>query len=233
MTSAMAIRHVAFEDLGAFAPVLSRRGYEIAYRDAGIDDLKETDPVAPDLLVVLGGPIGAYEEDAYPFIRDELAFIERRIAARRPTIGICLGAQLIARAIGAREFPSGVKEIGFAAIRLTEAGRGSCLAAYAAEPVALHWHGDTFELPESATRLALTDTCENQAFALGRHVIAFQFHPEAGAGGFERWLIGHAVEIAAAGIAPRKLRAEAEHFAPELARKAERTLIHWLDGLSS
>lgn len=233
MTSAMAIRHVAFEDLGTFAPVLVRRGYDIAYRDAGIDDLKEIDPVAPGLLVVLGGPIGAYEEDAYPFIRDELAFIERRVAAGRPTIGICLGAQLIARAVGARVFPSGGKEIGFAPIRVTEAGRSSCLAAYAAEPVALHWHADTFELPESATRLALTDACENQAFALGRHVIAFQFHPEAGAEGFERWLIGHAVEIAAAGIAPATLRAEAEHFTPELARKAESTLIRWLDGLSS
>jgi GMP synthase (glutamine-hydrolysing) len=104
-------------------------------------------------------------------------------------MGICLGAQLIARAAGARVYPSGVKEIGFAPITLTEAGCDSCLAAFADDPLTLHWHGDTFDLPEGATLLASTPGCRNQAFSLGPTVIGFQFHPEAGGPGFERWLI--------------------------------------------
>src|SRR6185437_15751024 len=84
MPGAVAIRHVAFEDLGSFAAVLERRGWTISYRDATVDDLGEAEVLAADLLVVLGGPIGAYEEELYPFLTDELRLIEQRLAAGRP-----------------------------------------------------------------------------------------------------------------------------------------------------
>ncbi len=199
--------------------------------DVGVDDLSVLDPLAPDLLVVLGGPIGVYEESAYPFLTAELAQIARRMEAGRPTLGLCLGAQLMARAAGARVYPSGVKEIGFAPIRLTEAGRASCLAPFAERPIALHWHGDTFDLPSGATLLASTDACAHQAFSLGPNLIGFQFHPEAGGPGFERWLIGHTAELAAARIDVPALRADAARYGPELARKAEAVLTAWLAGL--
>jgi GMP synthase (glutamine-hydrolysing) len=227
--STIVLRHVPFEDLGAFAPAMAQRGGPLAMYDAGVDDLRSVDPVQPDLLIVLGGPIGVYEEAIYPFLADETAMIARRIEANRPTLGICLGAQLIAKAAGAKVYPSGVKEIGFAPIALTEAGRSSCLASFAAEPMTLHWHGDTFDLPAGATLLASTDACRNQAFALGPNIIGFQFHPEAGGPGFERWLIGHAVELAAAGIDVAALRADAVRYGSALARKAETVLTTWLD----
>jgi len=231
MTSITVLRHVSFEDLGAFAPVLERRSATLDICDIGLDDPGAVDPLGPDLLIVLGGPISVYEEERYPFLVEETSLLARRIEANRPTLGICLGAQLIAKAAGAKVYPSGLSEIGFAPITLTDAGRGSCLAPFAQEPTTLHWHADTFHLPDGATLLASTEACTNQAFMLGPNIIGVQFHPEAGGPGFERWLVGHTVELGAAGIDVRKLRKDAARLEPELVRKAERVVTAWLDGL--
>lgn len=230
MKSAVAIRHVPFEDLGAFRTPIEAAGYKVHYWDIGEQDLWTLEPVKTDLLFVLGGPIGAFEDDKYPFLAEEIDILEQRLAAGRPTMGICLGAQLIARTAGARVYP-GAREIGFAPVTLTQAGRASCLAPFAEEPVTLHWHGDTFDLPKGAERLASTEACENQAFSMGRNVIGFQFHPEAPARVFEKWLIGHAHELGAAGIDIPQLRAAAENYGAELERKAHRVAGDWLAGL--
>jgi len=145
MKLAVAIRHVSFEDLGNFGPVLAARGFEVRYIDCGTDDVAAIDPFAPDLLIVLGGPIGAYEDDLYPFIKDEVSLLEQRLKARRPTLGVCLGAQMIARTLGARVYPAPHKEIGWSRLTLTAAGGVSPLQ-HLKSPV-LHWHGDTFDLP--------------------------------------------------------------------------------------
>jgi GMP synthase (glutamine-hydrolysing) len=227
----IAIRHVHFEDLGAFDDVLRRHGYAVRYCDACIDDIGVVDPLAPDLIVVLGGPIGTYQELTYPFLGQELALLERRLTAARPTLGICLGAQLMARALGARVYPGRAKEIGWAELQLSEAGRTGSLRHFAGVPV-LHWHGDTFDLPEGARLLASTEMCPNQAFSLGRHALACQFHPEITANGFERWLIGHAVEIAGTqAISPGLLRRDTERFAPQAAPRGEACLSEWLAAL--
>ena len=128
MSTALAIRHLAFEDLGSFAPVLRRRGFTVAYRDAGLDDLAARDLLDADLLVVLGGPIGAYESRTYPFLTQEIRLIERRLAARRPVLGICLGAQLVAKALGARVYKGPRKELAWGGVTLTEAGEGTSMA---------------------------------------------------------------------------------------------------------
>jgi GMP synthase (glutamine-hydrolysing) len=232
MKRAIAIRHVHFEDLGAFAAPLEASGYKIQYCDLGVCDLHTLDPVQPDLLVVLGGPVSVYEEDRYPFLVDELTLLRSRIEAARPTIGICLGAQLIARALGARVYPGPAKEIGWSPLRLTEAGKAGPLRHFANTPV-LHWHGDTFDLPEGAQLLASTPLYQHQAFLFGQNVIGFQFHPEADGRAFERWLVGHAVEIASVpGLSVSALRADTSRYSAAAAMCGQRCLLDWLQGLA-
>lgn len=226
--TAVAIRHVAFEDLGAFEATFFENGLDVRYLDVGLDDLSQLDPGADEVAVILGGPIGACDDRVYPFLRQEMTYLERRIAQERATVGICLGAQLMARALGARVYPANEKEIGFFPVDLTAEGSSSCLASIR-DATVLHWHGDTFDLPRGAVRLASTRICENQAFSYGRNAIGFQFHPELGAKGFERWLIGHALELATAGIDVDKLRSQHESARFDLEKRARACLRSYLD----
>lgn len=233
MKTVLCVSHVAFEDLGSFGPVLADLGYRISRVEAGFDDLREVDALQPDLMVLLGGPIGVYEDGAYPWIRDELALAERRLAADRPLLGLCLGSQMMVRALGARVYPGSGKEIGWAPVTLTDAGRQSCAAHLAPELTSvLHWHGDTFDLPRGGLRLASTRQYENQAFSYGRAALAFQFHPEASARSLERWFIGHAGEIAGTpGISVPQLRADTQRHAAALERQGALCLRQWLASL--
>ena len=185
MKSTIAVRHVGFEHLGLLGPLLEERGHAVLWREAGVGTPAATDADGADLLVVLGGPIGAYGEAEYPVLKGELALIERRLAQGRPMLGICLGAQLIARAMGARVYAGPQKVIGWAPLELTEDGHRSCLARLEEgdHPV-LHWHGDTFDLPKEATRLAGSAFYENEAFAHDT-VLALQFHLEVEAAEIE------------------------------------------------
>jgi GMP synthase (glutamine-hydrolysing) len=199
----VAIRHVQFEDLGTFSETLTAHGIRWTYLDAGVDDLKPA--IDADLCIVLGAPIGVYDEDRYPWITDELHAISRRIENDKPTLGICFGAQAIARCAGARVYlGTRGKEIGWAPISLSDAGLDSPLAPLT-KPV-LHWHGDTFDLPPDAELLASTDRYRHQAFSIGDTVWGIQFHVEVAPSVIERWLIGHAIEIASAGIHPETIR---------------------------
>jgi GMP synthase (glutamine-hydrolysing) len=227
--SAVALRHVAFEDLGLLAPVLEREGWDVAYRDAAVDDLRHDSVASTDLLVVLGAPIGAYETDAYPFLKSEFALIEHRLSRDLPTLGICLGAQLMASVLGSRVFAGPVKEIGWARVELTSEGAASCLNPLGeAEAVVLHWHGDSFDLPNNATRLASNTHYQNQAFAHGRNALALQFHLEADPRRLEQWYVGHAAELAAAKVSVAELRAATATVAGGLASQADRIFTRWL-----
>jgi GMP synthase (glutamine-hydrolysing) len=228
MSECIAIRHLAFEDVGLMSGLLAERGLALRYLDAGIDRLDPARIAGAALVVVLGGPIGVYEEDRYPFLRDELAALRARLAARRPTLGICLGAQLIAKALGAQVAPGPRKEIGFGPITLSDAGKASVLAPLAGTPV-LHWHGDNAALPSGATGLASTPACPVQAFAVGAAVLALQFHIEADPARIEQWLVGHAVELDKAGVDPRELRRQAAEAGPLTASAGREVLGDWLD----
>lgn len=228
MKTALAVRHLAFEDLGLLEPLLQARAFEVRHHEAGVDDFGAIDLEAIDLLVVLGGPISAADEANYPWLADEVALLRRRLDTGRPLLGICLGAQLMARALGAAVRPMGVKEIGFAPLTLTAAGQGSALEELGGQPV-LHWHGDQFELPAGLPSLASTAVCPHQAFAPHARALALQFHPEVDPARIEAWLIGHADELAAAGIRPQSLRDGAKQQGPGLAEALERWMGRWLD----
>jgi len=229
MKTAIAIRHVHFEDLGSLGPVLLNTGFQVKYVDCGVDQISAIDAIAPDLLVVLGGPIGAYQEDSYPVLVDELDLLTKRLEARRPTLGICLGAQLMARALGARVYPCDVKEIGWAPITLSSAARESAFRHLADGTAVLHWHGDTFDLPQESILLASTPICRNQAFSWGAAALGFQFHPEATAAGLERWFLGHACEIASSRLSVSALRADTASYASRLENQARKCFSEWLE----
>lgn len=227
----LAIRHVHFEDLGSLVGPLDDAGYDIEYVDVADADLGSLDPLACDIMVVLGGPVAVYDVDAYPFLSNELGLLRTRLAADLPTMGICLGAQLIAAALGARVYPGSVKEIGWSQLELTPMGEAGPLAAVLDTPV-LHWHGDTFDLPAGCDLLASTALCRQQAFSRGRDVLAMQFHPEVLSSRFEHWLIGHASELGTNKIDPILLRGVAARHGPQLEAAARSLMATWLAILS-
>ncbi len=225
----VAVRHLAFEDLGRLAGVCAARDIPVSYVEAGIDDIAAALESA-DIAIVLGGPIGVYEEARYPFLTAELAALTARLRAGRPTLGICLGAQLMAAAMGARVFAGDSKEIGWAPVILTEAGRSSPLGDIEGMPV-LHWHGDTFDLPEGATLLAGSADYPHQAFSVGPNLLGLQFHMEVESERIEQWLIGHTGELAAAGIEPETLREQTIRLPAAVAAAGVRVFEAWLGQL--
>ncbi|MGH6792909.1 MAG: glutamine amidotransferase [Methyloceanibacter sp.] len=230
MQNAVAIRHVSFEDAGILGDVLAERGIGLRYLEAGIDDL--TPAKDADLLLVLGGPIGIYEFDRYPFLKHELATIEAAVKQGTPVAGICLGCQALAAVLAARVYPGKQKELGWDVLTLTEEGKASPLGVLEGVHI-LNWHGDTFDLPAGATRLASTDITPNQAFAYGPDVLALQFHVELPARDLERWLIGHTGELASSKVDLGAMRAETARLAPAANDAGKRLFNAWLDGLST
>jgi GMP synthase (glutamine-hydrolysing) len=226
----LALRHVAFEDLGTFEAVLVERHYDVRYVDACVENLDAIDAAAPALVCVLGGPIGANDDDRYPLVPQELALVLRRIRAAKPLLGICLGAQLMARAAGAGVYGVGRPQIGWEPLALTAAGHDSCVAELGDRQPMMHWHGDTFDVPKGATVLASTAAIPNQAFGLGSFGLALQFHAEFRVSGIERWLVGHAHELAVNGLDVSRLRAQSRTFGPDLEVRARRMFCRWLAG---
>lgn len=225
----LAIRHLAFEDLGIFEAVLSERGFDTEYLDAGVQPIDAARLDEPDLLVVLGGPIGVNDTGLYPWLSAELDAVRERVLRKRPTLGICLGAQIIAKALGARVYPGQAKEIGWAPVTLSSAGLDSPLRHLAGSPT-LHWHGDTFDIPEGARLLASTDLTPHQAFDWGPAVLALQFHPEFQASRIEAWLVGHTMELGLADVDIPALRAATAVHGQAQAAAGRAMLADWLDG---
>jgi GMP synthase (glutamine-hydrolysing) len=142
-----------------------------------------------DALVVLGGPMSVWETDRHPHLETELRLVDGALERGIPVLGICLGAQLIARALGARVERNPTIEIGWYDLAVTEAGRADALLGHFGERQRVfEWHRDAFDLPRGAVHLAATAECENQAFRYAAGVYGFQFHLEIDAGLVERWL---------------------------------------------
>ena len=178
-TSWLVLRHAQAEGVGLLGNALRERG--IHHRAL---DIARGEPVPKDLrglggLIVLGGPMGAYQQDKHSFLRSESALIEKAIAAGRPVLGICLGAQLIAQVLGARVYPGDKPEVGWAPVTLSADGRDDPLfAGGEASLTVFHLHSDTYELPADGVNLATSRAYEQQAFRWGEIVYGFQFHLE-------------------------------------------------------
>jgi len=172
----LAFRHVPFENLGLIADSLEEHDIKCRY----VDQYEDPRPPAVDEaegLIFMGGPMSV--NDDLPYIRQELRLIEEAVACGKPVLGVCLGAQLIAKALGGRVYRNPVKEIGWFPVRFTEAARTDPLFAdFSAPEIVFHWHGETFDLPPGADLLAFSDACRHQAFRVGPNVYGLQFHLE-------------------------------------------------------
>lgn len=179
-------QHVSFEGLGAVEPWARGRGHRIrATRFFEGERLPRLEEV--EWLVILGGPMSVHDEAIFPWLSPEKRFIRGAITGGRRVLGICLGAQLIAAALGARVYPNAHKEIGwFPVRRRLEAERSRLGRALPLEVEAFHWHADTFDLPPGAIPVARSDACRNQGFALGERVLGLQFHLETTPGAAAR-----------------------------------------------
>jgi GMP synthase-like glutamine amidotransferase len=173
--NALILQHVPFEGPGIIGHWLAARAASVGYTRF-FESVDLPDPATLDLVVAMGGPMSVKDEAAFPWLVAEKRFIAQAIERGVAVLGICLGAQLIASACGARVFPNAEKEIGWFDVVACEGASGSF--RFPARSTVLHWHGETFDLPAGAQRLASSAACANQAFQLGARVIGLQFHLE-------------------------------------------------------
>ena len=182
------VQHVASEPPGLLADEASARGLTLRiHRMHAGDALPGAEEIGG--LIVLGGPMNALEDDAYPHLRLERELVRDAVRRGLPVLGVCLGSQLLAASLGARVTRGPLPEIGFGPVVLTgEGARDPILARVGPEPLVFHWHGDTFDLPSGAVHLARSAAYPHQAFRVGARVYGFQFHMELDADLFRRWI---------------------------------------------
>lgn len=173
------LQHVPFESPERISDWVKDKGYELTgtllYESTHFPLQSEF-----DLLVILGGPMGVYDEEKFPWLVGEKTFIKETIRQRKMVLGICLGAQLIAEALGGKVYRNRYKEIGWHPVKMTEESRSSVFfKRFPQEYVPFHWHGDTFALPDGVKTAAISLGCANQAFEYNGHVIGLQFHLES------------------------------------------------------
>lgn len=172
------LQHVPFEGLGHIADWAAEKKCPVTRTRLFVDPVFP-DPDAFDLLIVMGGPMSVHDVDACPWLTPEMGFIETAMDAGKRILGICLGAQLIARTAGARVYPNRFKEIGWFPVEKTADAPAAAVGRQLADRAnVFHWHGETFDIPGSAVHLMRSQGCENQAFALGPDIVGLQYHLE-------------------------------------------------------
>lgn len=189
MKRILVFQHVAHEILGTFHPLLKEAGFRIRYANFGREPHPDVDVKKYDGLIILGGPMGVYEASEFPHLHYEMKCIREAVERHKPVLGICLGAQLIACALGAAVTRAQETEIGWYDVHLTPEGQADpILGGLAPTEKIFQWHGDTFEIPPGAVWLARSARCPHQAFRYRDNVYGFQFHLEVDEPMIERWL---------------------------------------------
>lgn len=228
---ALIVRHVPFEGIAGFRAPIEAAGYALDRIDVTDPEFAGVDFNAPDLLILMGGPMGVYERAAHPWIDCEIDRLAQRVERGLPTLGVCLGAQMIAAAMGADVHAGPVKEVGFAPVDLHDAAAETPLRHVADVPV-LHWHGDTFPLPAGVELLASTAAYRHQAFRRGPEILALQFHAEMGEDPrFDHWLDGSDDYVGQAGLTIPELRAQHDRHGRDAVAAGRAMIAEWLEGL--
>jgi GMP synthase-like glutamine amidotransferase len=242
MRRLVVLQHAPHEGPSRVQSAFERAGFavEIVRLDLGAPVPKSTDGM--DALVVLGGSMGVGDRDdpQYPFLAPEIALLERAVDYDFPTLGVCLGAQLLAAGAGARVYPNApsgsvVREVGWGAVHFTRsAAEEPVLEGLDAAEIMLHWHGDTFDLPPGATLLASTLHCPNQMFRVKSRLFGVQFHPEVDETDIRRWLEEDAEYVKGA-LGPggaARIAADTQRFMPVLHEKGNRLLDNLVRAMS-
>jgi len=223
------IQHHSCEDLGIIADTLSRAAISPRYIRSfeGQSVPKEIGDAAG--LIVMGGPQSVYEQDKFPFLRDEMRLIEDALKHTRPVLSICLGSQLLAATLGANVYPGRQKEIGWHRISLTDFAANDAL--FLGEPsslTAFHWHGDTFDLPRGATLLAYSALTARQAFRYGQNAYGLLFHMEVSLPQVLTMVETFADELQSAGLNGTAIKLNAHTYLPALQKIGREVFARWV-----
>lgn len=225
---ALVIRHVPHEGLAGFRTPIEAAGYRVDRIDVSDPAFPSLDLCEPDLLVMMGGPMGVYEQDRYPWIACQLRRLARRLEAERPTLGVCFGAQMIAQALGGNVYAGSAKEVGFHPVVVHGEVRDNPLRFIDSQPV-LHWHGDTFTLPDNVELLASSHLYDHQAFRRGKAILALQFHAEMGLDPrFDAWIEQWPEAVVEAGGCENALRAAHDRHGPTAVAAGQAMIADWL-----
>lgn len=234
MPRILVFQHVAAEPLGTLDRLIRARGHRIRFVNFERHPDAEPDVERYRGLIVLGGPMNVEDQTARPHLRTELRAIERALALGKPVLGICLGAQLLAHALGATVRRHDRQEIGWYPLEVTASGSADpVLSPLAPHSAVFQWHGCTYALPSGAVQLARTETCEQQAFRYGDGAYGLQFHLEMDQPLIERWLAhpGYAAELAAAGLPhdADAIRAQTPAHLADMQARADQVFNRFLD----
>ena len=231
MTDVIAIQHVHCETLGTIEDVLSDSGLRPRHVRVFAGEPVPLELEGAAGLIVMGGPMGVYEQESFPHLGDEMRLIESALKQERPVLGVCLGSQLLAAALGAKVYPGPRKEIGWYEVTLAEAAAGDPVwspvrAGHGNRFTALHWHGDQFELPRGSVRLASSEITENQAYVHGR-AYGILFHMELEAPTVAEWIEVFADELRGARLDGGEIRAAAGNHLPGLQGIGRSVFTRW------
>jgi len=228
---ALVVYHHNEKDLGSFKNVLEQRGFDIDYIYGADDKMAEHDPLTHDLAIVMGGSMGVYESDQYPYLLNEISYLRKRLDSDLPTLGICLGGQLMAKSLGGDVYKgTNDKETGWRDIHVTPEGEKSAVCHLDASHTKMtQGHQDTFDLPTNCVLLASSGQYKNQAFSYGKKALGLQFHPEMNEDLIWAWLNEKDDFLTTSDMSKEQISDDTKLYIETLIQQTAKFFNAWLD----